>query len=88
METNLEVRQGEMVYDEGEGWMILYKTEILYQLHPDDVEDLVQLGQMFDNITGRVLADPVVKFHVVEHQKLTGVATYAKLIHNKIEQQC
>ena len=86
MDENLEVRQGEIVYDEDDGWMILYKTEILYQLHPDDVEDLVQLEQMFDNVTARVLADPVVKFHVVQHQKLTGIATYAKLIHSKIEQ--
>jgi hypothetical protein len=60
-------------------WLVKHE-DTDYQLHPDDVEDLLDLERRFDFIEGRIAASPEVEFTIVEHQKLTGTATYAKLI--------
>jgi hypothetical protein len=60
-------------------WLVQYQGQE-FQLHPDDVEYLLELDRVFDCLESRIAASPEVKFEIVEHQKLDGVATYAKLI--------
>lgn len=62
-------------------WVVVYgegKNDY-YQLHSGDVNWIEEMKNMFDDMEGRIKADPEVEFDVVEHQKLTGVAKYAKL---------
>lgn len=77
MDTNLPKLKGEMVYQDPE-WFIRYEG-YLFQLHPDDVEMILDLGSIFDNIAARILSSPVIEFNIVQHKKLTGIATYAKI---------
>lgn len=85
MESNSEVLRGRMICGEYNDWYVLHETSA-YNLHPDDVEHILDLSTMFDNVEARILADPYVDFKIVAHQKLTGVATYAKLVYRIIEQ--
>lgn len=59
-------------------WLVEHEGKN-YQLHPDNVEELEQIDQVFDNLGARIAANPIVEFSIVQHQKLTGIATYAKL---------
>ena len=59
-------------------WLIEHEGKS-YQLHPDDVNELEEMGRVFDNLDARIEASPTVEFSLVQHQKLTGTATYAKL---------
>ena len=62
--------KGTLHYTEDMGWVVRYiemrEFHQEHQLHPDDAEDVSE-GMEVD-------------FEIVEHQKLTGVATYAKII--------
>ena len=49
-------------------------------LHPDDVEFINRASEIFDNMEARIAVNPIVKFTIVEQQKLTGVSRYGKLI--------
>ncbi len=66
MKNNMK---GTLHYTEDMGWVVRYIEMREFhqedQLHPDDVEDVIE-GMEVD-------------FEIVEHQKLTGVATYAKI---------
>lgn len=66
------------------GWIVLFDDEFL-QLHPDDACELIDLNNIFDNIEARILAHPDIEFNIVEHQKMDGVAKYAKLITKNYE---
>ena len=74
-----DLMKGRLYRDKHNEWLV-ESGEQTYQLHPDDVEDLMELERRFDFIEGRIAANPEVDFNVVHHIKLTGVATYAKLI--------
>lgn len=71
--------KGKLRKAEHNEWIVEHDGQT-FQLHPDDVEDLLDLERRFDFIEGRIAASPEVEFTIVEHQKLTGTATYAKLI--------
>lgn len=73
------VYTGKLCRKEDNEWVVR-TVEGDYALHPDNVEELLQDEQRFDNLVSRVAAWPDVKFHIVHHQKLTGVSSYAKLI--------
>lgn len=60
------------------GWMVEIDGKD-YELHPDDVETILELQQIFDNLDARIIAWPEEEFDIVEHQKLTGVVKYAKI---------
>ena len=75
-EDNMWVVEYEEVYF-GDNKLSLEPNEI--QLHPDDVEKMLELDRMVDNIEARVNINPQVEFDIVEHQKLSGVVKYAKL---------
>jgi hypothetical protein len=49
-------------------------------LHPDDIEFINKASEIFDNMEARIDNLPIVKFTIVEQQKLTGVSRYGKLI--------
>ena len=49
-------------------------------LHPDDVEFINRASEIFDNMEARIAVNPIIKFTIVEQQKLTGVSRYGKLI--------
>lgn len=49
-------------------------------LHSDDVEEILELSQVFDNIESRIFAYPNVEFDIFENQKLDGISKSAKLI--------
>ncbi len=77
--SKLEYNQWIVTYiEETEGSSDVLET-IDLQLHPEDVNDLKKLEQRFDNLEARIAANPDVEFEIVKHQKLTGIATYAKL---------
>jgi|LakMenE01Jun11ns_1017448.scaffolds.fasta_scaffold8624754_2 hypothetical protein len=61
----------------GDNRLSLEPNEI--QLHPDDVEKMLELDRMFDNLEARININPEVEFDIVEHQKLSGIVKYAKL---------
>lgn len=63
-------------------WIVIYNTTKEIQLHPDDVNDILEQAKVFDNIESRIVADPRIEFEIVEHKKMGGVATYAKIIKN------
>ena len=74
-----DLMKGRLYRDKHNEWLV-ETSEQTYQLHPDDVEELLELERRFDFIEGRIAAKPEVDFNVVHHTKLTRVATYAKLI--------
>lgn len=57
--------------------------ERYHQLHPDDVDEILELSQRFDNIESRIFGSPEVQFEIVENVKMNGVTRYAKIIHPK-----
>lgn len=79
METNSEVLVGQIACGEYNDWYVMHEGSS-YSLHPDDVNFITDMEQLFDDVKGRILSSPTTPFHIVKHQKLTGVATYAKLI--------
>ena len=62
--------KGTLHYTEDMGWVVRYIEMIEFhqedQLHPDDTEGISEGME--------------IEFEIVEHQKLDGVATYAKII--------
>ena len=71
------------------GWMVKFNKKELnpnelgvdeLQLHPDDVNEIIEQSIWFDNIEARIAAYPEVKFQIVENEKMSGVVRYAKLI--------
>jgi len=70
--------KGKLHKTEDHGWIVLFDDEFL-QLHPDDVNDLIDLDNVFDNVEARIAASPNVEFEIVENQKMSGVVKYAKL---------
>lgn len=64
-------------------WIITYLADDGISdipLHPDDVEFINRASEIFDNMEARIAVNPIVKFTIVEQQKLTGVSRYGKLI--------
>jgi len=83
--------KGKLKRKEDNMWVVEYEDVIfgdnrlsleLYeiQLHPDDVEKMLELDRMFDNLEARINVNPEVEFDIVEYQKLSGIVKYAKLI--------
>jgi hypothetical protein len=71
--------KGRLYRGEYNEWLV--KTEEQeYQLHPDDVEELLELDRIFDNLEARISQKPEVDFQVIVKSKLTGSTVYAKLI--------
>lgn len=70
--------KGKIYKGEHNEWLVKHEDKD-YQLHPHDVERLAELDRVFDNLHARISASPDVEFTIVEHHKLTGTATYAKL---------
>ena len=71
--------KGTLHYTEDMGWVVRYIEMIEFhqedQLHPDDTEGINgTVGQLME------WDGMEIEFEIVEHQKLDGVATYAKLI--------
>jgi hypothetical protein len=81
---NEDIIIGKLHKAEYNQWMITYlvdATEITdIQLHPDDVEFINRASEIFDNMEARIAVNPIVKFNIVEQQKLDGVSKYGKLI--------
>ena len=75
-EDNMWVVEYEEVYF-GDNRLSLELEET--QLHPDDVEKMLELDRKFDNLEARINVNPEVEFDIVEHQKLNGIIKYAKL---------
>jgi len=75
-EDNMWVVEYEEVYF-GDNRLSLELEET--QLHPDDVEKMLELDRTFDNLESRINVNPEVEFDIVEHQKLSGIVKYAKL---------
>jgi hypothetical protein len=81
---NEDIIVGKIHKAEYNQWMITYlvdATEIIdIQLHPDDVEFINRASEIFDNMEARIAINPIVKFTIVEQQKLSGVSKYGKLV--------
>ena len=73
--------KGKLKKVEDLGWMVDIEDKD-YMLHPDDCESLEGLMKIFDNLEARIKAYPEGEFKIVEHEKLTGIIKYAKLIDN------
>ena len=61
-------------------WVMEAEDGAIYILHPDDVEEIHDAAQVFDNIEARIAAYPDEEFYLMQHQKLDGIAIYAKII--------
>ena len=62
-----------VIYDEILGENIVKKNQNSLPLHPEDVENVSLLSEMFDNFEARVNNNPEVDFEIVDN--------FAKLIH-------
>jgi hypothetical protein len=77
--------KGFIINTEDYGWIVQYNgvapdsKNDFYQLHPDDVEQILEDSKIFDNLEARIASNPVVEFEIIKHKKMGGVATYAKL---------
>ena len=75
--------KGRLLKTEDYGWIVTYNdSEELFQfvqLHPDDVNDLIDLNNVFDNVEARISANPDVEFDLFTVKKMDGSVTYAKL---------
>lgn len=65
------------------GWVVLFDDEFL-QLHPDNVNEILEWEKVFDNIEARISAHPDVEFNLFTVKKMDGSVTYAKLIHEDL----
>jgi len=80
-----EIMTGRLHKREHDEWVVTYtevNETINLQLHPDDVNNLIELDRIFDNLEARIASQPNVEFEIVNHQKLTGSIKYAKLKYN------
>jgi hypothetical protein len=75
-----------------QGWVIRWSSPLEYKqpiheypLHPDDVQQILQDSQIFDNIEARIAAYPNVEFKLEKKYLANETITYAKLIPNKTE---
>ena len=70
--------KGTLHYTEDMGWVVRYIEMREFhqedQLHPDDTESLIGTVAQLMEWDGMEI-----EFEIVEHQKLDGVATYAKI---------
>ena len=85
--------KGKIELREHNEWVVIYPKNITHgangefttevedylQLHPYDVDWIYDSMLVFDNMEERIKSDPDVEFEIVEVQKLTGIAKYAKL---------
>lgn len=88
MINNTEKMKGQIRKGEDNQWFVVESHfgpgdvfETYHQLHPEDVNDILELSERFDNIEARILSNPEVQFEIVENQKISGIAKYAKLVH-------
>lgn len=73
--------KGKLKKVEDLGWMVDIEDKD-YMLHPDDSQRLDGLMKIFDNLEARITEYPEGEFEIVEHEKLTGIIKYAKLLDN------
>ena len=65
-----------------DGWIINYKendVDKTIPVHPDDIDTIDQLRDIFDNIEARITANDSIEFIIIGHQKLDGVSYYGKI---------
>jgi hypothetical protein len=62
-----------------EDWVVSYDYDQQILLHPDDVQEIKKLSQIFDNIGARILSQNIVDFELVMSLKSDKVHQYAKL---------
>lgn len=78
LEAKNKLHVGTLVKEEHKFWIVQSELGDL-QLHPDDVEVLLEYERKFDGSESRISFSPQVQFKIVEHEKLTGTIKYAKL---------
>ncbi len=65
------------------GWGIDYVTEQgetnWVQLHPDNLNSIKEMENVFDNIEGRIMSQPYVMFDFDISKKMSGEIRYGKL---------
>lgn len=76
--------KGKLHKSEYNVWLVKYEEEDL-QLHPDDVNQILKLSEIFDSIESRIYSDPIVEFEIIENKKMDGVVKYAKLVDRTYE---
>ena len=59
-------------------WIVKSEAGV-FALHPDDIEIFLDYERRFDNLQSRISFSPIVKFKIIEYQKLSGIVKYAKL---------
>ena len=65
----------------------LEDSKQIFNLHPDDVNQIDELSKVFDNIEARILKNPKVEFNMVsaittDRSGLSTIRHYAKLVQN------
>jgi hypothetical protein len=79
---NKDIIVGKLHKFEG-NWIITYLEGAgitTISLDPTDVEFIDRASEVFDNMEARIAVNPIIKFNIVEQQKLTGISKYGKLI--------
>ena len=78
LEAKNKLHVGTLVKEEHNFWIVQSELGNL-QLHPDDIEVILEYERKFDGSESRISFSPQVQFKIVEHEKLTGTIKYAKL---------
>jgi hypothetical protein len=76
--------KGRLLKTEDYGWLVSYNdSQGLFQfiqLHPEDVNEILDQEKIFDNIEARISAYPYIEFEIVENVKMDYcVVKYAKI---------
>lgn len=69
-----------------DGWLVRWSNPEEYrqpiheiQLHPDDVQIIIEASDIFDNVEARY-HNQVVEFEIITKQKMDGFVRYAKIV--------
>ena len=80
----MNTHKGTIQLTTNEEWVVAFdNAKETLPLHPEDVEEIVELSKRFDNIEARILASPEVQFTIVSaiasEGGLSRVKHFAKL---------
>ena len=78
LEAKNKLHVGSLVKEEHNFWTVQSELGNL-QLHPDDIEVILEYERKFDSLESRISFSPKVQFKIIEHEKLSGTIKYAKL---------
>jgi len=71
--------KGTVIKREKDWGIVNNQSGEFFYLHPDDVNEIANLSQLFDNVESRIFNSPIVDYEIVENHKMSDIVTYAKI---------